>query len=211
MAQLRKDYDTLVPDPERFLRITTHQADLSDAAACERVCGEVRAQHGRAVDILVSNAGYGARVPDIWDISLSEFERTIATNLTASFVLTKCVVEGMKAQCWGRIVYVSSIAAYGAGLNGCHYAASKGGLASMMKNLSGKLAPHGITVNDVAPAMIQDTGMIPSASHFPGLQESIPVGRLGYVEEVANVVEMYCRTGYVTGQSMLIAGGLNHK
>ena len=81
----------------------------------------------------------------------------------------------------------------------------------MMKNLAGKLAQFGITVNDVAPAMIQQTGMIPGASHFPGLQESILIGRLGYVEEVAGVVEMYCRTGYATGQSFLLAGGLNHK
>jgi len=81
----------------------------------------------------------------------------------------------------------------------------------MMKNLSSKLAPHGITVNDVAPAMIQETGMIPGASQFPGLVESIPIGRLGYVEEVANVVAMYCTTGYATGQSFILAGGLNHK
>jgi 3-oxoacyl-[acyl-carrier protein] reductase len=142
------------------------------------------------------------------DISLSEFEYTLRTNLTSSFILTKCVVDGMKAKNWGRIIYISSIAAYGAGLNGCHYAASKGGLTAMMKNLSQKLAPYGITANDVAPAMIQETGMIPGASAFPGLQDSIPVGRLGYVEEVGNVVSMFCRTGYMTGQSVLLGGGL---
>lgn len=81
----------------------------------------------------------------------------------------------------------------------------------MMKNLSSKLAEYGITVNDVAPAMIGETGMIPNADVAPGLLESIPVGRLGYCSEVANVVTMYCKTGYATGQSFLLAGGLNHK
>lgn len=210
VAQLKHDRDTNVTS-ERYFRASIHQFDLSDPQACVRLCEDVRQQHGRPVDILVSNAGYGKRIPDIWDISVEEFEYTLRINLTASFVLTKCVVEDMKKQNWGRIIYVSSIAAYGAGLNGCHYAASKGGLTSMMKNLSSKLGPYGITVNDVAPAMIQETGMIPGASAFPGLKESIPVGRLGYVEEVANVVAMYCTTGYATGQSFLLAGGLNHK
>jgi 3-oxoacyl-[acyl-carrier protein] reductase len=89
------------------------------------------------------------------------------------------------------------------------YAASKGGLTSMMKNLSSKLAPYGITVNDVAPAMIGNTGMIPNAS-MEGLPD-LPLGRLGTPEEVANIVTMFATTGYATGQSFLLAGGLNHK
>jgi 3-oxoacyl-[acyl-carrier protein] reductase len=71
------------------------------------------------VSILISNAGYGKRITNIWDISLEEFMYMMNVNLTASFLLVKGVVEGMKAQRWGRIVFVSSIAAYGAGLNGC--------------------------------------------------------------------------------------------
>jgi len=81
----------------------------------------------------------------------------------------------------------------------------------MMKNLSTRLAEFGITVNDVAPAMIGATGMIPDGNIVPGLVDSIPLGRLGIPEEVANVVFMYCTTGYATGQSFLLAGGLNHK
>ena len=139
----------------------------------------------------------------------------------------------MKAQRWGRIVFVSSIAAYGAGINGCRksnthlyiqtkpyrlkahnwpdYAASKGGLTAMMKNLSSHLAEYNITVNDVAPAMIGETGLIPNEYTVSGLVDSIPLGRLGTPKEVANAVLMFCTTGYITGQSLLIAGGLNHK
>lgn len=106
---------------------------------------------------------------------------------------------------------MSSIAAYGGGINGCHYAASKAGLTGMCKNLAMKLAQWGITVNDVAPAMIGETGMIPDAKFVegtPGDVRNIPVGRLGVPQEVGNVVGMLARTGYLTGQSIVISGGL---
>lgn len=163
----------------------------------------------------------------IRDIPLDVFEHTLQVNLRAPFLLAKSVVGHMKQQQWGRIIFVSSISAYGVGLNGCRmgplalsrtymlkdadYAASKGGLTSMMKNLSTRLAEYRITVNDVSPAMIGETGLIPSGDSVPGLVESIPLGRLGVPEEVANVVLMFTKTGYMTGQSVLLAGGLNHK
>lgn len=88
------------------------------------------------------------------------------------------------------------------------YAASKGGLTGMMKNLSTRLAEYNISVNDVAPAMIGDTGMLSNAAAFPEVAASIPLGRLGTPEETANVVTMLVNTGYMTGQSLLLAGGL---
>jgi len=78
----------------------------------------------------------------------------------------------------------------------------------MMKNLSTKLAPYNISVNDVSPALIGDTGMVPTADVIPGGEASIPLGRMGEPQEVANVVTMLAKTGYMTGQSLLIAGGL---
>jgi 3-oxoacyl-[acyl-carrier protein] reductase len=166
---------------------------------------------GRYPDILISNAGHGKRIPDIADITLAEFDHTLSVNLRASFILAKHLIPPMAANHWGRIVFVSSIAAHGGGVNGCHYAASKAGLTGLMKSLANKHAKDGITVNDVAPAMIGDTGMIPdeeSVKGTPGDVRNIPVGRLGTPEEVANVVVMFCRTGYMTGQSVLLSGGL---
>jgi 3-oxoacyl-[acyl-carrier protein] reductase len=151
------------------------------------------------------------RIPSILDISLEEFDHTLSINLRASFLLAKLAVPHMLAHRWGRIVFMGSIAAYGGGINGCHYAASKAGLMGMAKNLAGKLAKDGITVNDVAPAMIGETGMIPDAKFVegtPGDVRNIPVGRLGTPQEVANVVVMLCKTGYLTGQSILLSGGL---
>lgn len=88
------------------------------------------------------------------------------------------------------------------------YASSKGGLTGMMRNLSTRLAEFNISVNDVAPAMIGHTGMIPNAEAIPEVAAGIPLGRLGTPEEVGNVVGMLVTTGYMTGQSLLLAGGL---
>ncbi|OCL11989.1 dehydrogenase with different specificitie [Glonium stellatum] len=210
VKQLEEEYHEVHPD-KGFPIISIHQVDLASAEQTIRLYDKIKEKHGRSVDILISNAGYGKRIPEIWDIPLEEFEYTIDVNLRASFLLVKGAVDHMKSQRWGRIVFVSSIAAYGAGINGCHYAASKGGLTAMMKNLSTHLAEYNITVNDVAPAMIGETGLIPNQYAVPGIVDSIPVGRLGTPKEVANAVLMFCTTGYITGQSLLIAGGLNHK
>ncbi|KAF4542706.1 3-ketoacyl-acyl carrier protein reductase [Lasiodiplodia theobromae] len=203
VAQLQKDFPAV--------KITSHQADLSNTEQTLALCEEAAKAHGKPISILISNAGRGKRYPQIWDIPVEEFDLTIATNLKASFLLVKGVAEGMRDQKWGRIVFISSIAAYGAGVNGAHYAASKGGQLGMMKNLSTRLVEYGITVNDVAPAMIGDTGMFPSTDTVPGVVDTIPVGRLGKPDEVANAVEMFVKTPYCTGQSVVVAGGLMHK
>ncbi|KAI1817092.1 3-oxoacyl-reductase [Poronia punctata] len=193
-------------------KVSAHQLDTGDASAVEQLFQTIRSEHGQdGPDILVSNAGYGKRFPGILDVSLEEFDHTINVNLRASFILSKLSIPHMEAQGWGRIVFVSSIAAIGGGINACHYAASKGGLSAMMKNLAAKHAKSGITVNDVAPAMIGDTGMIPNAQFLegtPGDVKNIPVGRLGTPEECAGVITMCCKTGYLTGQSILLSGGL---
>lgn len=204
------------------IRISIHQVDVASAEQIESMFAQIDKEHGQRPDILVSNAGYGKRLPNVWDISLEEFDYTINVNLRASFILAKGVVEHMKNQRWGRIVFMSSIAGYGGGINGCRkwfsrtmsktnsadYASSKGGLSGMMRNLSTRLAEFNISVNDVAPAMIGETGMIPNAQAIPEVAAGIPLGRLGTTDEVANVVTMLVTTGYMTGQSLLLAGGL---
>lgn len=117
------------------MKITIHQADLSNTEQTLALCEEAAKAHGKPISILVrydrrvfrsgassltrncSNAGRGKRYPQIWDIPVEEFDLTIATNLKASFLLVKGVAEGMRDQRWGRIVFISSIAAYGAGMS----------------------------------------------------------------------------------------------
>ncbi|KAF7155570.1 hypothetical protein CNMCM5623_008112 [Aspergillus felis] len=173
---------------DQQLRISMHQVDVGCPNQIKAMFEQIDAYHGHRPDILISNAGYGKRITQVWDIGLEEFDKMMNINLRASFILVKGVVERMKSERWGRIVFISSIAAYGGGINGCHYAASKAGLTGMMKNLATRLAEYNISVNDVAPAMIGDTGMIANAAAVPEVVAGIPLGRLGTPEETANVV-----------------------
>ncbi|KAF9885143.1 hypothetical protein FE257_000669 [Aspergillus nanangensis] len=96
--------------------------DFVDVSSPEQISSlfqQIEAAHGHPPDILISNAGYGKRITNVWEIPLEEFDRMVAINLRASFLLVKGVAEHMKNQRWGRIVFMSSIAAYGGGINGC--------------------------------------------------------------------------------------------
>lgn len=84
-----------------------------------RLAMEASDVHKQAVDILIANAGFGKRITDIEDIPLDVFEHTLNVNLRAPFLLAKSVVKNMKTNHWGRIIFISSIAGYGVGLNGC--------------------------------------------------------------------------------------------
>ncbi|EAU39285.1 sorbitol dehydrogenase [Aspergillus terreus NIH2624] len=101
------------------LRFSIHQVDVASAEQIQAMFEQIDREHGQRPDILVSNAGHGKRIPQVWDIPLEEFDYTINVNLRASFILVKGVVEHMKTQRWGRIVFMSSIAGYGGGINGC--------------------------------------------------------------------------------------------
>lgn len=191
--------------------ISMHHLDLESDSSISSLFEAIQTTHGHAPDVLVANAGYAKVIVRPEDISVEEFDRALTVNLRASFLLVKHCLAHMTQQHWGRVVFISSIAAQGGGINGCHYAASKAGVDGMMKNLAAKLGRSGITVNSVAPAMIGDTGLIPDPKMLegtPGDVKNIPVGRLGKPQECANVVEMICRTGYLTGQIILLSGGL---
>ncbi|KAI8677606.1 hypothetical protein NCS56_00650900 [Fusarium sp. Ph1] len=185
---------------------------------------EVTSKH-KAISILVVNAGLGRRIRDVKDIQEGDWDEMMEVNTRSPFVITKSCIPGMRAQSWGRVILIGSIASRGGGLNGCHYAASKGALCSMGLNLASLLAPEGITVNTILPAMIGSTGMIPPPKSEswakgcdlealkaidPGLAiaAGIPVHRLGTPGEVAGIVTMMSNTGYLTGQEVILSGGL---
>ncbi|KAJ3528832.1 hypothetical protein NM208_g10027 [Fusarium decemcellulare] len=205
-------------------------ADLSNREATRALVpsvlshDEVAGRHS-AVSILVANAGVGKRIRDIQNIEEDDWDEVMEVNARSQFAVTKACLPGMRAQHWGRVILVGSIASRGGGINGCHYAATKGALSSMGQNLATVLAPEGVTVNIVLPALIGSTGMIPTPKsqtwqsnadmealreQDPGLAiaASIPVHRLGEPEEVSNIVVMMAKTGYLTGQEILLAGGL---
>ena len=142
------------------------------------------------VDILVSNAGMGSR-KRLEELTLEEWDQTMHVNLRAAFVLAQRITPGMRERGWGRVIFISSVAAFTGGMVDPHYAASKAGLLGHMHSLSASLAPHGVTVNAVAPALIADTGMLPGGPQAEGeLVPRIPVGRLGKPEDVVEVIMM---------------------
>ncbi len=160
------------------------------------------------IDILISNAGMGTRKP-LEDITLEDWDQTIDANLRATFLLAQRVVPGMRDRGFGRIVFVSSVAAFTGGVVGPHYAASKAGMLGLMHWLATSLAPYGITVNAVAPALISETGMIAAGSDIEReLIPRIPVGRLGKPEDVADAIVMLAANSYTTNQTLLIDGGM---
>jgi 3-oxoacyl-[acyl-carrier protein] reductase len=179
------------------------QADVADSSAVAAMLAAVEAGLG-PVDILVNNAGI-ALIRGIDDLTEADFDATLAVNLKGAFLCTQAVLPGMRARGWGRIVNISSGAARGAGGVGLHYNASKAGLEGLTRGYAARLVKEGITVNAVAPSLIE-TDMVKG-----GLASSpsrIPLGRFGTAEEVAQVVMMLVGNAYITGQTIPLSGGM---
>ncbi|HSD11191.1 MAG TPA: 3-oxoacyl-ACP reductase family protein [Candidatus Binatia bacterium] len=178
-------------------------ADVSVAEDVRRAVATVEAGLG-AIDVLVNNAGI-ARPLAIEQISLRDWEQTLAVNLTSIFLVTQAVLPGMRARRWGRVINISSTAAQLGGVVGPHYAASKAGILGLTHGYAARLASEGITVNAIAPALVA-TDMIGDNPRVRA--EMIPVGRFGTSEEVGEVAAMLAVNGYITGQTINVNGGL---
>jgi len=188
-------------------RALPKRADLNKPAQVQALVDATEAQLG-PIDILISNAGMGNR-KRLEELTLEEWDQTMQVNLRAAFVLAQRITPGMRERHWGRVIFVSSVAAFTGGIVGPHYAASKAGLLGLMHSLASSLAPHGVTVNAVAPALIAETGMLPGG---PGAESElvtrIPVGRLGKPEDVVEAILMLVVNSYMTNQTILIDGGM---
>ena len=180
-------------------------ADLRRPDAPDALVAAVDAALG-PVDVLVSNAGLGRTQP-LEDVRSEDFDEMVAVNLRAPFLLAQRTVPGMRERRFGRILFISSVAAFTGGIVGPHYAASKAGLHGLTHFLAGRLAPLGVTVNALAPALIAETGMLPGDPHQ--LRQQIPVGRLGRPEEVADLARAILRNPYLTNQVLSLDGGLH--
>jgi 3-oxoacyl-[acyl-carrier protein] reductase len=179
------------------------RADVAVAAEVARMVAAVQGGLG-AVAVLVNNAGI-ARPLVVDGITEADWDETIAVNLKSAFLVTQAVLPGMRARRWGRVINVSSVAAQVGGIVGPHYAASKAGLLGLTHAYASLLAGEGITVNAIAPALIE-TDMI--AGNPKARPERIPAGRFGTAEEVAGVAVMLAGNGFVTGQTVNVNGGL---
>jgi 3-oxoacyl-[acyl-carrier protein] reductase len=187
-------------------RAAALSADLAYAAEVARLAEEAEDSFG-PIDILVSNAGLGRRLA-LESIAVEDFDETIAVNLRAPFLLAQRLVPGMAMRGFGRVLFISSVAAFTGGLVGPHYAASKAALHGLTHSLAARFAKSGVTVNAIAPALITETGMLPGerAEHAE-LRQRVPVGRLGVPAEVADLAVAVLRNPYITSQVISLDGG----
>lgn len=183
-------------------RAITVPADLVDPSAASQLVARVREQLGD-IDVLVASAGSSGRVSSLDEVDLDLWQRTLAINLTAPFLLASEVLPGMAERRFGRILFVSSVAAFTGGIVGPHYAASKSGLHGMLYWLAGQYALYGVAVNAIAPALVV-SGMVSEDQDT----SAIPVGRLGTVDEVTQLAMTMLTNSYLTGKVFLLDGGI---
>ncbi|WP_334174548.1 SDR family oxidoreductase [Pseudoxanthobacter sp.] len=201
--------DIVAPEAES-LRADARLVDLSDVGATEAALGEIAAR--LPVGVLVNNVGLVAPAPfDAVDIG--DFDRLMHLNVRTALVCAKALVPGMRRLGGGRIIMNTSRVTLGKEARTL-YSASKGAMQAMARTWALELGGDGITVNCVAPGPIGTTAFWqnnpPDSAYTRTLIASIPVGRMGTPEDVANAVSFFAdaRAGFITGQTLFVCGGV---
>jgi 3-oxoacyl-[acyl-carrier protein] reductase len=183
--------------------------DVTDAAALEALPGSIVQTHGR-LDILVSNAGI-TRDQLLMRMKREDWDAVIATNLTAAFTLTQAAMRPMLKQRGGRIVAISSVVGQMGNAGQANYAASKAGLIGFAKALAREVASRHITVNVIAPGMV-DTDMTRAIAEKAQIDwaTQIPLGRLGVPDDIAAAACFLAsdEAAYITGHVLAVNGGM---
>jgi 3-oxoacyl-[acyl-carrier protein] reductase len=184
-------------------------ADVSDPAAIERLVSGTLERHGR-IDVLVNNAGI-AKDQLLLRMKRDDWDAVIATNLTAAFALTQAVLKPMIRQRNGRIICISSVVGQGGNAGQANYAASKAGLIGFAKSVAQEVASRNITVNVVAPGLIETdmTRALTEDAHADW-SSRIPLKRLGTPDDIAAAVCFLAsdEAAYITGQVLAVNGGM---
>jgi 2-hydroxycyclohexanecarboxyl-CoA dehydrogenase len=188
------------------------QASIADRAQVKAAVAKLRDALG-PVTILVNNAGISVTTP-FMEITDEEWDRVLEINLKGTFIVTQVCLPDMEAAKWGRIVNISSSSAQTGAVGMAHYSSSKGAMISLTRTLARELGHLGITVNNIPPGTVMHTVMSEAQrARFPGaiekLTETIPVGRTGEPEDIANACAWLASeaSSYVTGQTIGVNGG----
>ena len=187
-------------------------ASIAEEQQVAKAVSTLRAHFG-PVTIVVNNAGISNFIP-FEDLTVKDWDWMFEVNTRGTFIVTQAVLADMKAAQWGRVINISSSSAQTGSKEQVHYSASKGAVIAMTKSLAQALGSDGVTVNNIPPGAVMNTVMSEANKHrfrmsMEQLTSSIPVGRTGEPEDIANACAWLASedTGYVTGQTIGVNGG----
>lgn len=185
------------------------QGDVSKSEDCVKIVDAALEKFG-TVDILVNNAGI-TRDNVLMRMTDEDFDAVIAANLRGTYAMMKAVSRTMMKKRYGRIINMASVVGVRGNAGQVNYAASKAGVIGMTKSFAREIATRGITVNAVAPGFIAtDMTAALTADAAAAISETIPMGKMGTAEDVANAVKFLATeaSGYITGQVLCVDGGM---
>jgi glucose 1-dehydrogenase len=188
------------------------RADVTNLSDTQNLIDQAYQQLGRC-DILVNNAGIEKNAP-FWDITEADYDAVLNVNLKGAFFLTQAFVRRLRdAKLPGRVINISSVHEDLAFPNFSSYCASKGGMRTLMRNLSVELGPLNITVNNIAPGAIAtpiNTKLMEDKPKLDALLKNVPLGRMGAPDDVSGVALFLASddAAYVTGSTYYVDGGL---
>lgn len=183
-------------------RTAVLQANVASNAEVHSMIAEVHKALG-PITILVNNAGVSKPI-SLDKLTEKDWDEAQNVNLKSAFLVTQAVLPDMRAAGWGRIIMLSSVAAQLGGVIGPHYASAKAGMLGLTHSYAALLSKENITVNAIAPALIETDMVTANPNARPDL---IPLGRFGKVTEIADVALMLVCNGYLTGQTINVNGG----
>ncbi|WP_026510424.1 3-oxoacyl-[acyl-carrier-protein] reductase [Butyrivibrio sp. LC3010] len=189
--------------------VVLFKGDVSDEKSCKELVQKVVEKYGR-IDVLVNNAGI-TRDGLLMRMSPEDFDSVVSTNLKGAFLMSKLVTKPMMKQRYGRIINISSVVGVHGNAGQANYSASKAGLIGLTKSSAKELASRNITVNAVAPGMIEtDMTNVLSDAQKDNINNSIPAKRMGEPGDVANAVLFLAdeKSSYITGQVLGVDGGM---
>ena len=205
-ATYNKTADTLPPLSEKLredgFSLTPVFCDVSDSDSVRRLWEEIG-----DVDILINNAGI-AQFALLSDISESDWDNMMDTNLKSAFLCSKIFSRSMINKGFGRIINISSVWGVVGASCETHYSASKAGMIGFTRALAKELGPSGITVNCIAPGVIEtEMNAHLSEADMAALCEETPLGRIGKPEDIAHAALFFAEADFITGETLSVGGG----